>query len=168
MSLFALRIPKAASDSLGNAVVAAGGEAAEGHDVRLANVPKGMTAIAILRDPVDRFRSAYDMHWNTDTNGIVRRYPSVDAFAEAGPDVWAEWGQAFKPSSWWLSSAAYVRKRRAIVIPYERMRDVLFEIGIRGIRPTHVTHIRHELRSVGPVIEHYAADYAMREALFGE
>lgn len=69
------------------------------HSVRLSMVPD--PAIVVLRDPVDRFRSAFDMY--VSQRRIVH-LTDFDAFMEQFPDILdREWpGFAFRPQTWWV------------------------------------------------------------------
>lgn len=157
----ALRIPKAAS----SAVVSTLGEYTdiEDHYYRLEDVPDGDIAFAVLRDPVDRFRSAFDMFWH-DERMPVRDYGTIDAFIDAGPTAWDD--LAFWPSVYWLRSAEYVRARGAIVMPYETFALDFGQMGFRVPRISHLAQVRHEPTLLAPLHEHYAEDYILREELF--
>ena len=56
-------------------------EGVEGHQVVLWMVPDCRTAIMTLRDPVERFRSGYDMNYRVNHQGIQERYPTVNDMA---------------------------------------------------------------------------------------
>jgi hypothetical protein len=164
--LYALRIPKAASSAIVNNCGEYARMRLTDHSLRLADVPEDAVAIAVLRDPIDRFRSAYDMFWN-DNRLPVRAYGdgNIDDFIKAGPDAWDD--IAFYPATWWLGDAEYVRKRGVIVIPYERLNESLDAMGFGArIAPTHVAVRRHVPTVTAPLRSHYAEDYALREALF--
>lgn len=166
-AIVALRIPKAGSGAL---VIALRdlGELPD-HEYRLADVPDGDLAFAVLRDPVERFRSAYDMYHNDGTGDMAARFPTVDDFIQAGPDEWLDpvWGSAFWHATWWLRDADYVRERGAIVLAAETFADDLAAMGFS--RPP-IMHAAFRRSVVGEreraFLQHtYSDDYELREAL---
>lgn len=174
MTVHVLRIPKAASSALVKLLdwyMDVHIEEPSDHSFRLRDVPEGELAFAVVRDPVDRFRSAYDQYrysgdWDVRF-GLRERFASIDDFVDAEEWEDEKYGYAFWPQTYWLESAEYARARGAIVMRYETFSDDLVEMGFD--RPER-THKAMKVSEVGPaqqmrLREYYADDYTMLEEL---
>ena len=134
------------------------------HEHALRDVDEADLAFAIVRDPIDRFRSAYDMYRK---NGKMGAFPTVDDFIRAGPTEWMreEWGSGFWPLTWWLDSADYVRQRDIIVMHIDSWADDMWHMGLGRPGTTHEAEQRSVVTERWPLLDHYAADYELLEGL---
>ena len=137
------------------------------HWCRLEDIPADALAFAVLRDPVGRFRSAYDQAWSDGTGNMRDRFPDIDDFISAGPDQWNDpiWGCAFWPSTFWLRSADYVRERGAIVMSFETFANDLRAMYFWRPSISHAAVVRHTPTRVGELHDYYFDDLVMREEL---
>lgn len=95
------------------------------HHNRLSDVPD--PAIVILRDPVDRFRSAFDMY------KMQRHYlGSLDEFmADLDEHLSHDWpGYAFRPQTWWVDDD--IASRDVLILRTEWL-DALYGDLLPGI-----------------------------------
>jgi hypothetical protein len=85
-----------------------------GHNTRLEDMPLWPPIITIVRDPVERWISAWDMCRRQRHVTEYQRWPTAEV-AALDPEAldWLEgyWGKAFTPQSWWLRDAKYALKR---------------------------------------------------------
>jgi hypothetical protein len=167
--LYFLRIPKAASSSL--ATTLSGIAFTPVHEFALVHVPDGKLAIAVLRDPIERFRSAWDMLTTWPDRHLLERFRTIDHFVEMGPKTWmsAEWGCGFWPSSWWLTSADYVRERGAIVIDYRTFNEDITGMGFPLPAVSHPSSVKETVlseRSRKRLRNYYQDDYNLMEGLW--
>lgn len=99
-----------------------------GHEFPLSQVPD--PAVVILRDPVERFRSAFDMY-------VAQRHThqSIDEFMERlDENLSQDWpGYAFRPQTWWVDEP---EGRDLIVFRTEWLDDLYGDMlpGIGSIR----------------------------------
>ncbi len=169
-----LRIPKTGSRYL--SYILQGDHFQHPHEFNLWMVPRGADAIACVRDPVQRFRSAYDMYRKDEKLNIP---DNVDEFIAQGPYYWAKdvFGSAFRPQTWWLHSAAYVAERGATILHTETLSEELVAMGCKSLPLNHwayhaaanpradkVNHVS-TVTNDGPIREHYAGDYRLLEEL---
>lgn len=127
--IYAIRIPKAASSAL--VVTLKDLAFIPVHEYRLSYVPEGGIAFAVMRDPIDRFRSTFDMYTTWENANVLERFPTINDFVDAGPEQWrsSEWGCGYWKATWWLKSAEYVKERGAIVIDYRTFADDFVQMG---------------------------------------
>lgn len=168
IEMYVLRIPKAASQALVDTLKDIAFIPV--HEFSLTYVPTGKLAWAILRDPVDRFRSAYDMYSVWPQTNLLERFPTIDDFVAAGPQEWMspEWGCGYWKASWWLKSADYVRERGAIVIDYRTLNEDLVAMGFPRPGVAHFT-TRSTTMSADSVLRlkgYYEDDYRLMEELW--
>jgi hypothetical protein len=169
MEMYALRIPKAASQALVDTLKDIAFIPV--HEFSLTYVPEGKLAWAIMRDPVQRFRSAFDMYTVWPQSNLLERFPTVDDFVAAGPEEWMspEWGCGYWKAKWWLRSAEYVRERGAIVLDYRTFNDDLEAMGFPRPGVAHPTTRGKTTMSADSVLrlkDYYADDYRLMEELW--
>lgn len=164
--LVILRIPKAASSALVKATRYVA-EHPKHHEHRLRDWPRSDLVLAVTRDPLDRFRSAYDMYVRDGTGNMRERFPRVDDFIAAGPDEWMHemWGSAFWPQTYWLESADYVHSRDIIVMPIETFGDDMEAMGLERPVLSHHEPRPSVINEPGPLLEYYGPVIEMLAAL---
>lgn len=150
----------------------------EGHGVQLSDVPDHRRAIIALRDPIERFRSGYDMNARDNEAGVNERYPTVDDMARDIHNIMydREWGYTYIPQVYWTHGADYMKFRRAIwvmtpdidsfldkftaVVPeVRRIEKHANRQSMWGSKSTLSEYSKERLRDA------YAADYRMLERL---
>ena len=86
-----------------------------GHETRLESMPLWPPIITIVRDPVARWVSAWDMCARQMRHvPEYERWPTAtDAALNPEALAWLEsyWGRAFTPQTWWLRDTKYALKR---------------------------------------------------------
>ena len=152
-----------------------------GHMSRLEDMSLWPPIITIVRDPVARWISGWDMCFRRRPGlAEYRRWPTADAAAldpEALQWLTGYWSQVFLPQSWWLRDAKYALSRLWYVAHTETL-DADFltikdAIGATGEMPTNPRHRNAsptEPSTLSPeagaaIREHYAADYRLLEGL---
>ena len=154
----------------------------EGHKSRLESMPLWPPIITILRDPVERWISAWDMTQQQRCPPEYGKWPSASACA-LDPEAlaWLEgyWGQVFVPAVWWLRDIDYARSRlwyiahtETLTQDFEIIRDAIGATDCVMPRPGHGHRNANQgVKSVltpeaeAALREHYAADYELLEAL---
>ena len=153
-----------------------------GHETTLEALPIWPPIITIVRDPVARWVSAFDM-----VTRQKRHVPEFDRWPDAttaalDPEAlaWLEsyWGRAFTPQTHWLRDARYALTRCWYIAHTETLDDDFETIRDAIGAPECVMPIKAALRNanqadksrVTPEAEaairvHYAADYELLEGL---
>lgn len=176
-----LRIPKTGSESLKQAFMSAPlvlvHNGVEGHGVTMWEVPERRTPIVTLRDPIQRFRSGYDMNFRDNEANIRERYPTADDLALDIKNVMynMEWGFTYLPQSYWCRGAEYVKDREAIWILTPMLDQFMKTFSTKGMRIPASRHNSHEAMGgqrskLSPIAmkaieEAYASDYQMLKDL---
>ena len=153
-------------------------EGVEGHQIVLWMVPEYRTAIMSLRDPVERFRSGYDMNARTNHVGINERYPTASDMALDIKNVMydMEWGYTYLPQVFWTRGADYIRKRKAVWMMTQDIDTFIEQFpaerkNVHGVHHNAQELFRDKVRSeltpaaIGALQDAYAADFAMLDEL---
>jgi len=153
------------------------GKQVKGHGVTLGDVPDDRIAIISLRDPVDRFRSGYDMNYRENHADIVRRYPTASDMAMEIADIMfdEEWGYTYRPQILWTGGAEEMKRRGVHWMMTEDIDDFIRDIDIRD-KNVHDIHwntqdwFRYPRSSLTPkavsaILEAYRADFRMLRQL---
>jgi hypothetical protein len=171
-----LRIPKAGSGTLAHCFPVGRIRNAIRHPHEKSLKEVEGVAVAAVRDPVDRFRSAYDMYSGMEHQRITVEYDGIDDFVRRGEyQDFYKWGSAFWPQTWWLENAEYVRERKAIILWVPVMNaqlTMMWNAGlVPGMRPPplpdhparHESQHRSKLspKSLERLNEYYADDYRL-------
>lgn len=176
-----LRIPKTGSESLKQAFMYAPlvlvHNGVVGHGVQLDDVPETRTAIITLRDPVQRFRSGYDMNVRDNEAGIRERYPTVNDMAMDIANIMydMEWGYTYLPQSYWVRGSKYLIERNSVWMMTAQIDQFISEFKTKGMVKPKQHHNsqdifglkRSELTPIAKkaVMDAYAADYHMLSEL---
>ncbi len=143
-----LHIPKTGGTALGAAL----GRYAHrmGHGMTLMQLPLWPPIIAIVRDPVARWRSAWDMtaRQRTNTYAPFERWGENPNDYPKDPEAMqfleGHWGKAFWPQTYWLRDAPYALSRcwyiahtETLTEDFELLRDALDARGCEMPGPTH-------------------------------
>lgn len=172
-----LRIPKTGSESLKQAFMSAPlvlvHNGVEGHGVTMWEVPERRTPIVTLRDPIERFRSGYDMNVRDNEANIKERYPTANDLALDIKNVMynMEWGFTYLPQSYWTRGAEYMTQREAIWVITPAIDKFIEEFKTKGMKRPNQHHNSQDLfrlkrSTLSPIAmkaieEAYAADYKM-------
>lgn len=153
-------------------------EGVEGHQIVLWMVPEYRTAIMSLRDPVERFRSGYDMNYRNDHVNIRERYPTVNDMALDIKNVMydMEWGYTYLPQAFWTRGADYIKKRKAVWVMTQDIDEFIdrfpaerknvhnihhnAQTNFTGLKPSQLSPA-----AIGALQDAYAADFAMLREL---
>ena len=127
-----------------------------------------------LRDPVERFRSGYDMNYRINHANIRERYPTASDMAlDIGRIMYdMEWGYTYLPQVFWTRGADYIRKREAVWVMTQ---DIDTFIEQFPAERKNVTNIHHNAQTnftglepsqlspaaIGALQTAYAADFKM-------
>ena len=162
-----IHIPKTAGTALASAL----GRAVHrnGHPFRLSHLKPGDLAITVVRDPVERFRSAFA--WSARQQ--LWRWPSADALALDGPELTDD---VFKPQSWWLDGELgrllWVGRTETLDADVRGLASLLGIGDIRLPMPGSVErnatphpHPPLSAEALEALRERYADDYALLEDL---
>lgn len=177
-----LRIPKTGSETMKQSFAYAPTITkhlgVEGHGVQLSDVPDHRRAIVALRDPIERFRSGYDMNARDNEAGINERYPTANDMARDIHNIMydREWGYTYIPQVYWTHGADYMKYRNAIWVMTPDIDGFLDAFS--AIVPEIVKIEKHANRqsmwgsksvisdTAQAILRHaYAADYRMLERL---
>ena len=181
MAMSLLHVPKtggvALATALGRHVVRMG------HDMRLEDYPLWPPIISIVRDPVARWISAWDMTYQPNRNipEYVRWPTANDAALDPEALAWLEsyWGRAFWSQCYWLRDAVYTLSRCWYIAHTETLDEdfaiIRDAIGAMGCEmPARTSGRRNANQGVKsiltPVAEtairaHYHDDYALLRGL---
>ena len=167
--VYVLRIPKAASSALTSAFQNVA--FVPTHYYPLIFAPEGKLVFAVMRDPLERFRSAFDQFTTWPKRHLLERFSTIDDFVAAGPKEWtsSDWGCGYTPSSWWLKSVGFVRERGAIVLDYRTFSEDLVRMGLPRPGRSHSSVRRGTIlsqRSRDTLREYYSDDYRLMEGLW--
>ena len=180
MALSLMHVPKTGGTALAHAL----GRHVHrmGHKTRLQDMPLWPPIITVVRDPVDRWVSAFDMCLRQK-----RHVPEFDRWptaTEAALDpegmAWLQsyWDPAFTPQTWWLRDARYALKRCWYIAHTETLSDdfetIREALGAKGEMPRAKdsrrnantdakSHLTAEARAA--VREYYADDYQLLRRL---
>ena len=153
-------------------------EGVEGHQIVLWMVPEYRKAILSLRDPVERFRSGFDMNARMNHANINERYPTANDMALDIKNVMydMEWGYTYLPQVFWTRGADYIRKRDAVWVMTQDIDEFIerfpaerksvhnihhnAQTNFRGLEPSRLSPA-----AIGALQEAYAADFAMLREL---
>lgn len=177
-----LRITKTGSESLLRALrmvpTVTVHEGVEGHAVRLEDVPDDAIPIISLRDPVERFRSGYDMNARTNYGGMVDEWPTANDLAQDIAKVmWdMKWGFTFLPQVYWVRGVEYLLSRKPMLTMTEDIDSFIVtfpdgpvnahkqrynaQTSFRGLQPSKLSPV-----AIRAVREAYAADMHMLQTL---
>ncbi len=147
-----------------------------GHETRLEDLPLWPPIITIVRDPVARWVSAYDMVARQKRHvAEMDRWPTASDIAlDPEGRAWLEsyWGRAFTPQVHWLRDAKYALRRcwyiahtETLDSDFEAMRDALgatecvmpIKAALRNANQAEKSILSPEAQ--GAIRQHYAADY---------
>jgi len=153
-----------------------------GHKSNLEALPLWPPIVTILRDPVERWVSAWDMTQQQRCPPEYGKWPSAsDCALDPGALEWLEgyWGQLFVPATWWLRDADYARSRLWYICHTETLdedwrtiRDAIGAVdcamppvgnGHRNAQPGTKSLLTPE--AVAAVRAYYADDYELLEGL---
>jgi len=144
----------------------------EGHGITLPMVPEYRRAIIPLRDPVDRFRSAYDMSYKNDYHDFRKTYPTIESLSSVIDEVMYDkrFGYTYLPQVWWTRGADYIEERGAIVVMTPDIDDFIRSMADEGgSRVLHWNVTKERSKVTKDVYEDirraYAADYRMFEMI---
>lgn len=177
-----LRITKTGSESLQQAFRDTRNilvhEGVEGHQTVLWMVPEYRRAILSLRDPVERFRSGYDMNARTNHSGMLERYPTASDMAmDIGKVMYdMEWGYTYLPQVFWTRGADYIRKRKAVWVMTQDIDEFIRRFPAERKNVHNVHHNAQELfrsaekskldpLAISALLKAYEADFAMLKEL---
>jgi len=155
-----------------------------GHETRLEELPLWPPIITIVRDPVARWISGYDMVTRQKRHvPEFDRWPTADAIAldpEGRAWLGSYWGRVFDPQVRWLRSARYAERRcwyiahtETLDADFETMREALGAIECVMPIKAALRNANQADKSVlspaaqAAIREHYAADCELMEALDG-
>lgn len=177
MAMSLMHIPKTGGAALGSAL----GRHVHrmGHETRLESMPLWPPIITIVRDPVARWVSAWDMVLQKRHPPEYERWPTAtDAALQPEALAWLEdyWGRVFTPQTYWLRDPAYAWKRCWYIAHTETLDDdfltIREAIGASGEMPTGTRRNAYqgEKSTLTPeaetaLREWYAADYELLKGL---
>lgn len=135
--------------------------------VRTGNMPGQI--VASVRDPVERFRSAFDMYRANGQTGTM----TLEEFQARGPGEWLrpDWGSAFWRQTYWLRDIEHVRRWGVLCLNTATLDEQMDELKAKGwdLLESHQHHkARTRSKAVDPtgiVRDYYADDYALLQAL---
>ena len=153
-----------------------------GHETRLEHLPIWPPIITIVRDPVSRWVSAYDMVARQKRHvAEMDRWPTAnDVALDPEGRAWLDgyWGRVFHPQTFWLRDAKYALARCWYIAHTETLDDD-FEIirtaigatecnmpskpSLRNANQADKSVLSDEAQAV--LREHYAEDYELLEGL---
>ena len=158
MALHFLHVGKTGGTAVKHALAPVAGPlgiALHDHDVRLADLPPGDRAFLFLRDPIDRFVSAFhsrrrqgrprhDWPWSEAERVAFARFATPGALADAlgaddpaALDAMAGIAHINRPQSWWTGPAEALAGRREALLMVGRRetlgRDVARLSGLLGL-----------------------------------
>ena len=149
-----------------------------GHETRLEDLGIWPPIITIVRDPVARWISAYDM-----VDRQRKHVPESDRWPDASaaaldPEgrAWyrSYWGRVFDPQVYWLRDAKYALKRcwyiahtETLTADFEAIRDAIgatdcvmpIKASMRNANQAAKSVLTPEAQTA--IREHYAADYEL-------
>jgi hypothetical protein len=154
----------------------------QGHKARLETLPLWPPIVTVVRDPVERWVSGWDMCFRQRHVPQFDRWSSPSA-AALDPEAlaWLEdyWDRIFAPASWWLRDAKtalarcwYIAHTETLTADFEVIRDALgaTECAMpapgsnrRNANPAEKSTLTPA--AIEALREHYAADYALLEGL---
>jgi hypothetical protein len=152
-------------------------EGVEGHQLLLWQVPDYRTPILTLRDPVERFRSGYDMNYRINHRNIKERYPTANDMAFDIHRIMydMEWGYTYLPQVFWTRGADYINDKRAIWVMTQDIDKFIDEFDVERKHITGLHHNSQELfgmersvlspAAIGALEQAYAADFRMLDDL---
>lgn len=152
-------------------------EGVEGHQLLLWQVPDYRTPILTLRDPVERFRSGYDMNYRINHRNIQERYPTANDMAFDIHRIMydMEWGYTYLPQVFWTRGADYINDKRAIWVMTQDIDKFIDEFDVERKHITGLHHNSQELfgmersvlspAAIGALEQAYAADFRMLDDL---
>jgi hypothetical protein len=158
-----------------------------GHSTSLREAPTSDPIITIVRDPVARFVSAWDMvnqHQMKIAEGkYVRSYHTpdeleIDDAARLFPWLIKTFRYTFRPLTYWLESADFARERCWYIAHTETLDDdwhvIRDRLGLTGELPGHGELKRNETQGTTSVLspgaeaavrDFYAEDYELLRGL---
>jgi hypothetical protein len=153
-----------------------------GHETRLEAMPIWPPIITVVRDPVERWVSAWDMCLRQRRHvPEYERWPDAST-AALDPEAldWLEsyWGRAFTPQVFWLRDAKYALRRtwyichtETLSADFEIIRDAIGAVGcemptkprLRNANPAEKSVLSPEAEAA--IRDRYAADYRLLKEL---
>jgi len=154
-----------------------------GHETRLEALPLWPPIVTVVRDPVERWVSAWDMCFRQKKHiSEYERWPSAsEAALDPEALAWLEsyWRRAFTPQTYWLRDSRYALKRcwyiahtETLTSDFEAIRDVIGAVGCempaegsrrRNGNPAEKSVLTSEAERA--LREHYFDDYTLLEGL---
>lgn len=157
---FLVHIPKTG----GTALAAALGPRVRrpGHGLVLSDVPPGADVITIVRDPIERFVSAF---WHI-ANARLFPWASPDHLARELPEDEMR-ALVFRPQTTWLDAdreLAWVGHTETLEQDFEQLRDIMGLPPECALPPRPPRRdVRLSKASIGNLVAYYASDYRWLE-----
>ena len=159
--IYQVHIPKTGGTALATAI-GPFGVRRPGHDLKLSGVPKEDTAITIVRDPLERFVSAF---WHVATRKLFP-WNSPNALALKMPDFEMS-SLVFRPQVTWLDSnhdLLWVGNTATLGHDFLRLKRLLGlpeDVHLAPRPPKR--EVRLSSRAITNLRSFYAADYQLLE-----